>query len=123
MTVIHDWDEVYEKWMKGDVMPNSEYCHNTDAHVKLKVSGNLQKIAFFHYLVGQFDNDWPWSPNRRRPEKDLKCTQCGGAKYHNPRFDADDIKKFSEMVNAHKDMQGNLKVRIKMFRKGGECKL
>lgn len=101
---------------------NSESQQGRCAHIKLKVKGNIKKIMFLHYLIGSFDPDWPYAPNRRDATDNVRCPDCDGDIYRVNRFDADEIKAFAKQINEHTRLPGNLNVKVKMFNTNPTCK-
>jgi len=93
---------------------------NNEVHIKLKISGNEEKITLFHWILGDLDRDWPWNP---KANGHLKiCPDCEGGIYINPYFAAEDVKALAKQLNDTGLVNGNLKVKIKRYCKGSICK-
>jgi hypothetical protein len=90
--------------------------NDKDKHIQLVMRGNREKQEFFHYLLAQFDRDWPF-----KPKESLVCKICSGGIYKNPRFVPTQLKALSYQINDLKAAKGNLKIKIRGFSPHKTC--
>lgn len=70
----------------------------TTKHLKMKLRGSDTAIAFFHYVCGTIDNDWPW----RRAQSPSECPKCGGVLYVNSILTAEEIRGIADQAGVRK---------------------
>lgn len=97
---------------------------NPDAYVKVRLSGSLPKIRFFHYVMSMLDPDWPWAGEERRDtNENLKCPKCDGLLYRSPLVTPGELKMLGRQVNQLKTMRGNFKVKTDMWNINHKCEV
>ncbi len=93
----------------------------SDAHISISVKGSKEKVAFFHFLLGRMDIDWPWASIEDRRFSDgvnLLCDACKGTKYTMASLSPAQLKIFGKQVSGMASLPGNLKVKVHMWKMG-----
>ena len=78
-------------------MPAENYLFtNKRFHLRLRISGSAEKIAFFHWVLHDLDCDWPFGKPKGAAQG--VCRVCGGGVYSNPRFDVKHLKGLAKQI-------------------------
>jgi hypothetical protein len=92
--------------------------HAVEAHLRLKTSGNIEKIKCFHWILAKLDPDYPYAPaSMRRYPNLVTCDLCHGAVYYSPMLTPEQMKYVGRQVHDSLMIQGSLKVGVKMYNK------
>lgn len=104
------------------VVPNGPANTRSDAvHMKLKLRGSPEKLLFFHWLMTELDQDWPYTQNRRNSHLPVYCQDCKGYIYRDPEYSPEEIKVLAKQIHLHPRLKGDLHCKVKMFTRLSNC--
>ena len=66
-----------------------------DAHIIIKLKGQMERQVLFHRLLRSIDSDWPYGDYQEgfaKGKSYKECEVCGGMVYHAPRFTPGELK-------------------------------
>jgi hypothetical protein len=83
--------------------------NDRDKHIHLTLRGSKEKQGLFHWMVHDFDRDWPF-----QEKTSLLCKVCNGGIWKNPRFLPSQLKILAKQINGLPG-EGHLKLKIRSF--------
>lgn len=89
--------------------------YESEYHVKLKITGNKNKIRLFHWMLEDMDRDYPWKEDGTLKLTAKVCKDCGGTVYPRPKFRAEHILGWAKQLSEMDLLPGRVKVKIKRF--------
>lgn len=104
-----------EHQMEANSLTPNDKLH----HIRMKLTGSKEKISFYHFVLRDFDSDWPIDGEMNI--KGGRCGVCGGLEWNNPYFDLKQLKLLAKQINAMKGLKGNLKLKIQRLATARSC--
>ena len=95
-------------------------------HVRFNTKGSSgAKKAYFNWLVGMWDCDYPFVPPEYRNAKNSTygqdCLVCGGRVWKHPVFSLEELANLSNQVNGMKDLPGEFHLKVTTWHDEDVC--
>ena len=121
------WQEEKRDLAQGPIdIPNvkqEQQMRHPQVHVKLKFSGNPNKVQLFNSILGSCDaKDWPYNWEGQVQDFRLICPKCQGVVYCQPWIDPKGLLALERQVDRARVLPGGLKVKIKRWCTDDTCR-
>jgi len=96
-----------------------------DMHIKLKLTGNLNKRRLFDFICGRMDSDYPQADGsvaKHRSYDPKECAVCGGWNWRMATISDGELRRLASQINDWKGLAGHLKLKVKHFARPDKCR-
>ncbi len=89
-----------------------------DWHLMMNLRGSGDKQDLFHYIIGEYDSDYPYTSDVAAEV----CKNCGGLVWRAPAFGAKELHQLVQQINSQSKLRGHLRLKLKRFVEKSACK-
>ena len=96
-----------------------------DMHIKLKLTGSVDKRRLFDFICGRLDSDYPQADGsvaEHRTYDPKECQVCGGWTWRMATISAGELRRLATQINEYPGLRGHLKLKIKYFERPDKCR-